>query len=97
MHPDDQPLLGATWWGTTYLDRSLPFGLRSTPKIFDVTTDFLVCCLLYNHMPWVIHYLDDFLIIGPAGPTLASSMWSQAESLLDYVGAPVASHKTEGP
>ena len=79
VHPDDQPLLGATWRGNTYLDRSLPFGLRSTPKIFNAMADFLAWCLRYNHMPWVIHYLDNFLIIGPAGSTLASSMWPQAE------------------
>ena len=97
VHPYDQPLLGVTWWDNTYLDRSLSFGLRSAPKIFNSMADFLAWCLFYNHVPWVIHYLDDFLIIGPAGSALASSMRPQAESLLDYVGAPVASHKTEGP
>ena len=76
---------------------SLPFGLRSAPDIFNTMADFLAWCLLYNHMPWVIHYLDNFLIIGPARSTLASSMWPHAESLLDYVGAPVVSHKTEAP
>ena len=31
MHPDDQLLLGITYQHNTYVDRSLPFGLRSAP------------------------------------------------------------------
>ena len=34
VHPSDQCLLAVSWNGTTYLDRALPFGLRSAPKLF---------------------------------------------------------------
>ena len=34
VHPADYNLLGITWRGNTYLDRALPFGLRSAPKVF---------------------------------------------------------------
>ena len=32
VHPEDQHLLGVQWRGTVYIDRVLPFGLRSAPK-----------------------------------------------------------------
>ena len=33
VHPSDQPLLGISWQGKKYVKRSLPFGLKSSPKI----------------------------------------------------------------
>ena len=32
VHTSDQRLLAVSWMGTTYLDKALPFGLRSAPK-----------------------------------------------------------------
>lgn len=34
VHPDDHHLLGISWGGSVYIDRCLPFGLRSALKIF---------------------------------------------------------------
>ena len=34
IHPQDQPLLGIMWEDSVYIDKTLPFGLRSAPKIF---------------------------------------------------------------
>ena len=34
VHPDDRWLLGMQWEGALYIDKTLPFGLRSAPKIF---------------------------------------------------------------
>ena len=34
FHPDDRLLLGMQWNGSLYIDTTLPFGLRSAPKIF---------------------------------------------------------------
>ena len=34
VHPADRPLLGMQWKDGIYIDTTLPFGLRSTPKIF---------------------------------------------------------------
>ena len=39
IHPDDRWLLGVKWGGVTYVDKVLPFGLRSAPKIFSAITD----------------------------------------------------------
>jgi hypothetical protein len=46
VHPADYHLLGTTWDGHTYLDRALPFGLRSAPKLFTAVADFIA---------WVLH------------------------------------------
>ena len=97
VHPDDQPLLGISWQGRVYMDRSMPFGLRSAPKIFNAIADFLAWVLHRNGVPYIVHYLDDFLTMAPPESALASSMRPRVETTLDYVGAPIAHHKTEGP
>ena len=45
VHPNDQHLLGVTWKGHTYIDRALPFGLRSAPKIFSAVADMVAWAL----------------------------------------------------
>ena len=41
VHPHDQHLLGVRWNDSYYVDRILPFGLRSAPKIFSTVADAL--------------------------------------------------------
>ena len=36
MHPQDRLLLGMQFKGQLYVDTTLPFGLRSAPKLFTV-------------------------------------------------------------
>ena len=63
VHPADYHLLGIRWDQATYIDRSLPFGLRSAPKILTAIADFVawvLSCLGIKHQ---IHYLDDFLFL----------------------------------
>ena len=67
VHPDDQPLLGISWQGSTFVDRALPFGLRSAPKIFTAVADCLAWSLRCEGVRYVIHYLDDFLFMGRQG------------------------------
>ena len=75
----------------------MPFGLRSAPKIFNAVADFLAWVLYYNGIPYVIHYLDDFLVIAPSGSGLAHSMRPRVEVIFDYLNAAIAYHKSEGP
>ena len=97
VHPMDQPLLAMKWGGIVYIDRALPFGLRSTPKIFSTLTDAMLWILHSQGVPFALHYLDDFLKLGPAG----SPTWGRSSSsLLDIcndLGLPVAVKKMEGP
>ena len=67
VHPDDQMLLGISWQGSTYVDRTLPFGLRSAPKIFTAVADCPAWSLHYEEVEFGIHYLDDFLLMGHQG------------------------------
>ena len=41
IHPEDQHLLAVRWRGTVFIDKHLPFGLRSAPKIFTTVADVL--------------------------------------------------------
>ena len=41
VHPDDRPLLGMKWEEQLYIDLTLPFGLRSAPKVFNSIADAL--------------------------------------------------------
>ena len=41
VHPQDWELLGMQWRGLYFFDRVLPFGLRSTPLIFNILSDAL--------------------------------------------------------
>ena len=42
VHPDDRHLLGMRWRGNLYVDTTIPFGLRSVPKVFSAVADALL-------------------------------------------------------
>ena len=67
VHPDDHPLLAIKWDGDTFIDTTLPFGLRSAPKIFSALADALAWILWSRVVKWQLHYLHDFLFCGPPG------------------------------
>ena len=67
VHPEDRHLLGMAWRGQRYIDTTLPFGLRSAPKIFTAVADALEWVLSQDGLSWSIHYIDDFLTAGCAG------------------------------
>ena len=39
VHPEDWNLLGMVWENSLFIDTTLPFGLRSAPKIFIEVAD----------------------------------------------------------
>ena len=63
VHPADQAKLGVHWQGATYIDRALPFGLRSAPKLFSALTDGFMWCLHNKGIQFGLHYLGDFLLL----------------------------------
>ena len=97
VHPDDHPLLGIQWGQDTFIDTALPFGLRSAPKIFSAVADALAWVMAARGIKWQLHYLDDFLFLGP--PRSATCSWAlqQALTTCKLLGVPVAGHKIEGP
>lgn len=64
VHPEDRWMLGMLWDGGLFLDTVLPFGLRSAPKIFTAVADAVEWVARQEGVNFVIHYLDDFLVIG---------------------------------
>ena len=97
VHPDDHPLLGIHWDRCTLVDTALPFGLRSAPKIFSAFADALAWVLGARGVKWQLHYLDDFLFLGPPGSPRCALALQQALDMCRALGVPVAAHKTEGP
>ena len=97
VHPSDQRLLAIRWDGVTYLDRALPFGLRSAPKLFSALTDAMMWFLYERGARAALHYLDDFLLLGPPESTVCAQSLTMTLALCEELGFPVASEKTEGP
>ena len=66
IHPSDWELLGMKWEGKYFYEKSIPFGLRSGPFLFNQLSDAIEW-ILRNRcaITYVIHFLDDFLIMEP--------------------------------
>ena len=79
------------------MDRALPFGLRSAPKIFSAVADMIAWALHCAGVQHQLHYLDDFLFMGAPGREEAARSLSTALEMVEYLGVPVARPKTEGP
>ena len=97
VHPDDRPLLGMRWRDKLYIDTTLPFGLRSAPKLFNAVADALQWIMEHNGVPELLHYLDDFLIFGAPDSLECQQALEKALQLCLQLGVPVAKSKTEGP
>ena len=97
VHPSDQRLLAVSWRGSTYIDKALPFGLRSAPKLFTALTDAMMWVLHQRGVVTALHYLDDFLLLGPPGQPSCADSLAHTLALCNELGFPVAPEKTEGP
>lgn len=66
VHPSHHFLLGMRWRGKYYVDLALPFGLRSAPYLFNSVADMVEWILIHSHQVLdLLHYLDDFITVGP--------------------------------
>ena len=65
VHAADRHLLGVQWKGAVFIDTCLPFGLRSVPKLFNTLADLLAWIMRQHGVQPLLHYLDDFLTVGP--------------------------------
>ena len=97
INPGDQHLLGIRWQDKVYLDSALPFGLRSAPKLFSVVADALAWAMFARGVSYLLHYLDDFMALGPAGSSECQIALDTALAVCEELGVPVAHHKTKGP
>ena len=63
VHPEDQHLLGKQWGNFIFIDKVLPFGLRSAPEIFSALADAIQWILCSKGVKRSLHYLDDFILV----------------------------------
>jgi len=99
---EDWPLLGFLWDSKYYYERVLPFGLRSSCRLWDLYAAALHFFLDHftgaNCEHEVIHYVDDFLfVVEPGKEEEAKRMLTGAMALCEMLGLPLAPEKTEGP
>ena len=78
------------------MDQSLPFGLRSAPKLFTAVADAMTWALFSAAKEFLLHYLDDFLFVGRPMSQKASKAKEIATAVFDELGAPIATDKNEG-
>ena len=93
----DWELLCLFWRDRYFVDKCLPFGLRSSPCLFNKLADAL-CWILrcrYSVSP-VTHYLDDFL---GCADSQAAARWQLDTALhvCSWLGMPVNPAKVDGP
>ena len=76
VHPKDWPLLCSSWdvpqvdslvLQQYYIDLFLPFGLHSSPAIFNHYANVLEFAMQANGIQDLLHYLNDYFMAGPAG------------------------------
>lgn len=98
VRPEDWELLGMYWKGRFYFDTCLPFGLRSAPYLFNQYADALAWILHNNYgIRWLIHYLDDYFLAGPAGSSDCATHLQSFLQTCSQLGVPIAMEKVEGP
>ncbi len=83
--------------GHTYVDKVLPFGLRSAPKLYNTIADGLLWILINNDQVLGIHYLDKFLLFSAPNSCRCRESLSKALARCQELGVPIAPAKTEGP
>jgi hypothetical protein len=93
VFPGDRWCLGLIWDGKFYADLTLPFGLRSSPMIWEDYATAIQWIMSDNGVFNVVRYVDDFLFGGPADSKQCESDITRAVTLLESLGAPIAMDK----
>ena len=66
VHPSDRWLLGMRWNDAYFADLVLPFGMKSSPAIWERYATLAEWIIRKRGVKHVLHYVDDFLIGGSA-------------------------------
>ena len=94
----DWQYLGIKWRDKFYVDICLPFGLQSTPYLFNQFVDVLEWILQENYgLQWSIHYLDDYFLAGPPNSTSCDNHLCCFLNVFKLLGFPIAMDKVDGP
>ena len=81
IHPEDRYLWGMKWKGAYYVDKALPFGLRSAPFIFTSVADMVEWTLTDNHGVDLLRHCMTFSHWDPLRLTFADQFCHLSASL----------------
>ena len=94
VSPEDRWCLIFEWQGKYYVDMFLPFGLRTSPRIFNLFSEAVHWVLEEKHSWSITHYLDDFFSVFP--PASDATMYSDSfNEVLSSFGLTKAPEKDE--
>ena len=96
IKPSQYPLLCIKWNNKFFVDRCLPMGARSSAHIFELFSTAIHFIANKIGIRDLVHYLDDFLLIGFSRSTCLEFM-NLFIGLLNELGVPIAGEKTLGP
>ena len=94
VHLAHRHLLGMRWRDQVYY--CIPFGLQSALKLFNILADLLAWIAQNAGVSYLIHYLDDYLTMGPPASTVCQCNVNTFVSLCAELGVPLATDKLEG-
>ena len=94
VRKEDWHLLGVHWQDQWYVDKCLPFGLRSSPALFNQLASTIVWNYYNVHL---IHYLDGFFTAGPPDSPICRHNMETMNRLCNLINAPTKPEKEEGP
>ena len=93
VHPADRSLLAMQWDNSIYIDGCLPFGLRSVPMLFNIMADLLSWIGQHRGISQILHYLDDFLLIGPPSSPECQQNLNTFMQICTNLGVPTSIRK----
>ncbi len=85
------------WDGMCFVEAALPFGLRSASKIFNAIADALEWMMKSHGFTDIWHYLDDFIVCGPADNPICAEGLHRLIDVCGYLGIPLAEEKIAAP
>ena len=93
----DLHLIGIAWKGKYYLDLCLPFGLKTSPSIWERFSRMLRWILIQQTgISTITHYVDDFLLIAPMHCN-GELLRARTLAIFATLGVPVSRNKLVGP
>lgn len=96
--PESHNSLGFCFEGFFFYDKCLPMGCSLSCYYFEIFASFLQWVMIFESgHSGIIHYLDDFLFIGPPSSSICSLILELFFRMATYFGIPLARGKTVLP
>lgn len=91
IHPEDFCQLGFQFEGSYYIERDLSMGCVVACTHFEDFSTFLDWAIRSRSgCPYVLHYLYDFLFIGPSESGTSKRLLSKFVAICESLGIPLA-------